>query len=100
MDNVTLPEIKEALLKIEKRRDKSYKNRKNKLYNKVNKKYKELPWDRIGYDLSDLRGSIENIPFPVWRKMREYGWLKFQQTSTRTNDGYYRKSNIEQIFLL
>lgn len=100
MDNVTLPEIKEALLKIEKRRDKVYKIRNNKLYNKVNKNYKNLPWCKETYTKNDLIDSIDNIPFPVWRKMREYGWLKFQQTSPRTNDGYYKKSNIEQIFLL
>lgn len=100
MEDANLNEIKNVLSKIQKSKERAKKVKNYKLYNKVNKKYKGLPWHKNGFHPYELNDAKDNLSLPVWRKMREYGWLKFQFDGDRNNDGYYKKSNIENIFLL
>lgn len=98
MDLQSLNGVKKALAYVEKFRKKN-KSRDRYLYNGLNKKYKKLNWSKDKFNNTEAKEVFENTALPVQRKMRNYGWLKYYPL-TGMNDGYYLKSNVENLFLL
>lgn len=98
MDLQTLNGVKKALAYVEKFKKKN-KNRDRFLYSNVNKSYKKLNWAKEKFNNAEAKEVFENTALPVQRKMREYGWLKYYPNNN-INDGYYLKSNVENLFLL
>lgn len=98
MDLQTLKGVKNALAYVEKFRKKN-KSRDRYLYKGLNKKYKKLDWTKNKFNNTEAKEVFENTALPVQRKMRNYGWLKYYPISGM-NDGYYLKSNVENLFLL
>ena len=103
MEDANLDEIKKSIAKINKlKRQKQKKDRFCRMYTKLNRSYKNLPWykDRFMYD--ELKEVFQNTALPVFRKMRNYGWVKCQhyEGDSIHDKGYYLKSNIENLFLL
>lgn len=94
MKELNLSEIRKAIKNIDRERRKRRKERKFKLRNNVNKNYRFLDWSKNKLSMDDLKGSIENTALPVFRKMRDYKWVRCQDKN------YYLKSNIENLFLL
>lgn len=101
MDNLNLEEIKKALKKIDRKRRAKRRAGNFRIFKKVNKNYRKLDWTKSTFTIHDLRGSIEDTALPVFRKMRNYGWVRtqFNGNSTAYNS-YYLRSNIENLFLL
>lgn len=101
MEDANLEEIKNALNKIQKLKERTAKkDRFCRLYSKVNRNYKELPWYKDAFSPQEINDVSDNLALPVWRKMREYGWIKVQLDGKRRNDSHYKKTNVENIFLL
>ena len=98
MDLQTLKGVKKALAYVEKIRKKN-KSRDRYLYNGLNKAYKKLDWSKDKFNNVEMKEAFENTALPVQRKMRNYGWLKYYPKNSM-NDGYYLKSNVENLFLL
>ena len=101
MKNLDLKGIKKALRKIERKRIKARKDNNCRLYRKVNKKYRNLPWHKDTFQWTELKETVEGTCLPVFRKMRNYGWVRWQHKETQcVGEGHYLKSNIENLFLL
>lgn len=95
--NKTLKDIKRAISKIDRLKKKA--TVKDHLYRNVNKSYKKLDWNKSKFEIDEMKKAFENTALPVQRKMRNYGWLKYYPKTGR-NDGYYLKSNVENLFFL
>lgn len=76
MKELNLSEIRKAIKNIDRERRKRRKERKFKLRNNVNKNYRFLDWSKNKLSMDDLKGSIENTALPVFRKMRDYKWVR------------------------
>ena len=97
MDYLNLKEIKKAIAKIN--RLKKLCTSKDRLYNKINKRYKTLDWTKNEFNNTEMKEAFENTALPVQRKMRNYGWLKYYPIN-HTKSGYYLRYNVENLFLL
>ena len=98
MDLQSLKGVKKALAYVKKIKKKN-KSRDKHLYNGLNKSYKNLDWSKSKFNNAEAKEVFENTALPVQRKMRNYGWLKYYPNSNM-NEGYYLKSNVENLFLL
>lgn len=93
MDAQSLKDIESALKRIEKYKNAARK-KDNVLHNQVNKKYKEIDWSKKWFTIQDISDSLPNTTLGVFRKLREIKKVKC------FNLKYYKKSNIENLFLL
>lgn len=63
MDYLNLKEIKKAIAKIN--RHKKLCTSKDRLYNKINKRYKTLDWSKNEFNNTEMKEAFENTALPV-----------------------------------
>lgn len=97
MKATTLKEIKTAIRKIERKKEKLRETKKS-LYSELSQAYKKFDWQQDYIECRDLQQMSPNTAIGVQRKARELKKIKVVKKAQGTS--YYSKTNIQGLFLL
>lgn len=97
-DLQTLKEVKDALKKVERKKNKAKKNKEKTFYSTISKEYKKIDWRKSLIETTDLHIIAKDSIIGVISKARDLKKIKV----VRKNNGmyYYSTMNIGGLFLL
>lgn len=70
------------------------------LYNNYNKDYKKLDWNKKRFSARQCVEALKNTSYKHHVKMLTHKQMRFIHLSDKLDDGYYRASQMQNLFLL